>query len=345
MKVLVLNDLFHSWSGSEVVALEVAEHFNATTSSFYVSEPILSALPNWCPLEDIDLSEFDLVWAQQHTILPLLDRLKSGDPRPYIVMVSLSPYEPNEQLPLSIMNCYGDLIFANSEETANNLNSDALIFKNAAPSAFHFVREPTSLKRILVVSNHIPPELKGALSKLKRNGITVCVIGLGHDFRRITAQDIQTADLVITIGKSVRYALASGTPVYLYDRFGGDGYLDENNYALNEEYNFSGRPNNRRLTASELVSEIISGFDWRVLPAQPKLGKVLDSIRPTSNPFKRHPDLKSSAAMATALGQWLIATRELLACERGSWAWVLKSFWKKLARTPREIRNSLIGRF
>ena len=114
MKVLVLNDLFHSWSGSEVVALEVAEHFNAVTSSFYVSEPMLSELPSWRPLEDINLSEFDLVWAQQHTILPLLDRLKPDDPRPHIVMVSLSPYEPNEQLPLSIMKHYGDLIFANS---------------------------------------------------------------------------------------------------------------------------------------------------------------------------------------------------------------------------------------
>jgi hypothetical protein len=65
---------------------------------------------------------------------------------------------------------------------------------------------------------------------------------IGSEKPAITSAELlDHYDCVISIGKTVQYCLVQGIPVFLYDRFGGPGYLNESNYELAEYYNFSGR--------------------------------------------------------------------------------------------------------
>ena len=98
------------------------------------------------------------------------------------------------------------------------------------------------------------------MRRIERLGIAIRVIGRGGDFRLLRPSDLRAADAVVTIGKTVPYAIASGTPVYMYDRFGGDGWLTRRNFGTSLEHNFSGRPAQRRLTEIEIADEVLSGF-------------------------------------------------------------------------------------
>jgi hypothetical protein len=72
--------------------------------------------------------------------------------------------------------------------------------------------------------------------------------------------DLSAVDAIVTIGKSVPYAIAAAKPVYMYDRFGGDGWLTRGNFAVSLDHNFSGRPAQRRLSSGEIAREIVAGF-------------------------------------------------------------------------------------
>lgn len=306
MRVLVLNDFLADWTGSEIVALEVAEHFRATTSSFWCAEPVRCALDDWRPLETIDLAEFDLVWAQQHAIFPLLERMAEGSRRPAIAWASLSPYDVMDDVPATILGAYADEVVCNSRETAAARGASSF-FDNAAPDSFHFDRPERPLRNILFISNNQPPEVLEAERLLRARGYDTRFLGRGHEFKRLEPVDLAWADCAVTIGKTVRYALASALPVFVYDRFGGDGYLTPDNYAANEAHNFSGRPACRKLSAEELADAIVTGHRSRRPPAQPRLGDFLDGLaaRLAPSPFARHPDLAGMAAMSSALGSWL----------------------------------------
>ena len=72
---------------------------------------------------------------------------------------------------------------------------------------------------------------------------------------------ISKYDLVITIGKTVQYCLVLGQPVYIYDHFGGCGFLDEKNLKSAKEYNFSGREKVNNKTPSQIVDEILTQYN------------------------------------------------------------------------------------
>jgi len=57
----------------------------------------------------------------------------------------------------------------------------------------------------------------------------------------------------------VQYCLLSQTPVYVYDHFGGPGYLTDENYTMAKHYNFSGRGFTKK-TDRQIVKEIKADF-------------------------------------------------------------------------------------
>ncbi|GGF33085.1 hypothetical protein GCM10011399_27740 [Subtercola lobariae] len=142
-----------------------------------------------------------------------------------------------------------------------------LVFGNPAPDEF-YVDQPErrgSLRRILVVSNHVPPELLEALDLLQRGDEQIEVEYLGAVSGRETVQkiaepsDFDGFDAVVTIGKTVQYALVRGVPVFCYDRFGGPGWLSAENFAEARAANFSGRGFGS-LTSAEIVEALTRGF-------------------------------------------------------------------------------------
>ena len=88
-----------------------------------------------------------------------------------------------------------------------------------------------------MVSNHPPKELQEAMSLLSARGYQVDMLidAIGSEKPAITSAELlDHYDCVISIGKTVQYCLVQGIPVFLYDRFGGPGYLNESNYELAE---------------------------------------------------------------------------------------------------------------
>ena len=107
-----------------------------------------------------------------------------------------------------------------------------------------------------MVSNHLPEEVVEALDLLKQSGVQVKRIGLPEASRRLTPSDIDEADAVMTIGKTVQYAFRSGCPVYIYDHFFGPGWLTPTNCESAEYFNFSGRCTPVRKSAQQLFGEL-----------------------------------------------------------------------------------------
>lgn len=180
-------------------------------------------------------------------------------------------------------NALGDLTIANSELTAERLAETGVrhrihTFYNAAPAEFFFTRDSykEAPENILVITNHRDESLLGAVEILRKS-LTVKPVGNHGGILRksfmvkhvgihgsgnalVTPRHIREADLVVTIGKSAQYALASRTPLYIYDQFGGPGYLDGKNYPSAFRHSFTGRCCERRLTSSEIVDEITRGY-------------------------------------------------------------------------------------
>lgn len=346
MKVLVCTALFHEWTGSEIVALETVEHFRgeghdvvvaAETAGSPLSQ-VAAALG--CDVVDpvgLDPEPFDLIWAQHHVLVGVVGRAlrdRESVSLPLAASVHLSPYEPLECPLLSFTELIGAELWANSIETAERIESRSgslrapvRVFHNAAPAPFW--AEPREravpLRRLLVVSNHPPPELLDAVALLEReHGVEVRRLGMDAEFRRLTPEDLAWADGVVSIGKTAVHALAAKCPAYIYDRFGGDGWLSAERLAFESENNFSGRPRRRTLAADMLAREIFHGhpeavaFSNSPLPpdfaARFRLAPMLDALaararsdgrRTVTRGDWRTSGLDGAAEMATILGRFM----------------------------------------
>jgi hypothetical protein len=282
MRVLVLTNHFAAYCGSEIVALEVAQWFraqgdNVTLGANYIAEPIQSWADGvaLCEApEELAFSEYDLIWCQ-HDMLGQLppaafERAAAQGRAPHVAMISLSPFEPYEQVDARLTRALSAEVIVNSVETGREVlrqagrqiaGSRVRPFYNAAPLAFSAPPSPPGpLKSVVLISNHAPPEATKALAMLADQGVSTRHIGVGHDYRLVQPADIAGADAVISIGKSVAYAIAQRKPVYMYDHFGGDGWLTPENFVHSQTHNFSGRPSRNKRTADAIVREIQDGY-------------------------------------------------------------------------------------
>lgn len=276
MNILLLTNHLKDLGGSEVQILELYEYFkknNYHTKVFanYTGLPIIDFFEKediFNNIDEIDLNQFDLVWSQ-HCVFPLLFKNKVYDNLSLkLISVHLSPYEMLELSSLAYMSQLDVTYVANSPETKDkllefNVPEDKIIISyNPAPDAFLQTNHSTSVQKILVVSNHYPNEIVQASDILRKNGLTVDFIG-GLNAKRITPEIISAYDVIVTIGKTVQYALLSQKPVYCYDHFGGCGYLTEENFEKAKYYNFSGRGFEKK-SAETITHEIINNHRYDI---------------------------------------------------------------------------------
>lgn len=281
MRVLVLTNHFAEFAGSEVVALEVARWFagcgdDVVLAANLVRAPMSSEaadLTLTTDFEGLALETFDLIWCQ-HDLLTLApwsafeNAARSGS-FPHTVLASLSPFEPYEHVDGVLANALLADVYANSEETAAEIKRRnprlrrVRVFHNAAPPEFWNPDQSPAqdvLRSVLSISNHPPAELTAALAILRSRGIATREMGLHQDYARVRPEDLGAADAVVSIGKTAVYALSRSRPLYMYDGFGGDGWLGRDNFQHSAFHNFSGRPRCRRLSAEEIASELVEGY-------------------------------------------------------------------------------------
>lgn len=221
------------------------------------------------PYEEL-LIDHDLIWIQQNCLPPsLIDALEHGVTA-HIIWNHMSG-AVHEELPMfaDIEQRLADSILANAPEIRDIIVPFGLpsrkinIFPNPAPDYFYkdvLTKASSECAAILVVSNHPPTEIVELAQALHDKNVQVDYVGDTAQIARITPNYLQRYDAVISIGKTVQYALLSGVPVYEYDHFGGAGYITPANIEQEAYYNFSGRATRQVKTVDTIAAEIIDGY-------------------------------------------------------------------------------------
>lgn len=277
MKIAIITHDFTGFTGSEIVALEIANYFAAKDNQVTIraernSEALRPHLHTKVEIAQkrINIVDYDLVWSQHgHFSLNTfdLDRLKNWNG--IFISVHLSGYTPAETYHYPFASRYASSCVFNcskSMEILRNIsppNGKSFNLKNAAPKAFHKPPQKLvkKLRKLLVVSNHVPHELLNALKIADEYGIQIKHLGRAGDYRLINTDDLDNSDAVISIGKTVQYSLCSAKPVYCYDHFGGPGWLMPDNFKEAEHHNFSGRCHQEKKTPNEILLELTEGFE------------------------------------------------------------------------------------
>ena len=274
-KILLTNFSITNYTGSEIDTISIAEIFlkKGYMVDIFTLEygmPLINIIDkniNVYDCENIDkLSDFyDIIWAHHFPLLDYLlffKKIKSN----YVHYVSLSSYTPYESLPYYYKNL--SLVSTISEESLNELKSNNFdisninIFPNyCTKDYFETKKELGKLKKICIVSNHIPNEILEFTEIARKNNFMVDIYGMGYKYQLIDKNILKKYDLIISIGKTVNYALALGIPVYCYDRFGGDLYINEKNINNSFKYNFSGRYLHKKLTGIEIYDDIVNNYN------------------------------------------------------------------------------------
>ncbi len=285
-RLLITTNHLRDFAGSEIVTLELVELF--LSKEWFVDvythdlgSPVLDELekiPSWgrlrilvAALDELFDEHYDLIWIQ-HSIVPegLIRRLQADGLDAPMIWHHMSSFLDVE-LPrhAQIENSLARLSMGMSVPTVERLEQFGIdpdhivLFDNPAPDSFGDFddREPSSdLRSVLVVSNHPPEELREAGRLLEKQGIRVEVLGNSDTRARVTADLLAPYDAVVTIGKTVPYGLSMGIPCYVYDHFGGPGWLSEQNYEASASDAFSGRRAQEFRTPATIAAEITGGY-------------------------------------------------------------------------------------
>ena len=265
------NVWLDSYGGSELVTVEVAEELQSQGHEVVIYSPRVSGMYPTVTVTDKkpDPAGFDLLWIHHNLLIHDLGFRKRDSQR--IIFNHMSSYVPTEWPRLaSYENAIADVILANSEETRLVLEGKGLrgvrLFQNPAPRAFEGVGYSRFAKPLLI-SNHPPVEL---------SGVRGTRVGADRPMR-VTPDMMAEASCVVCNGKSVVYALRAGVPVYLYDHFGGCGWLTDANMELAEKHNFSGRPWGRK-TVDDIMAEMSAIPAPMPCADRFRLEKVLEGI-------------------------------------------------------------------
>lgn len=280
MKILFVINQLSALVGGSLVPVEVAEYLHGmghacTIAANYVDEPLAGLVSRQGITVSDDIAalrafDFDLVWLQNHTA-PLLnyELTAQSRARTLFVFTHLSGLTFHENPGTVYEPLLADVTICNSENLKNHLTQlgipphGIVVYPNPAPACFRRVdREagPARLKMVKLISNHAPKEAVDALALVAGHGIRTRHIGKDGVYVRVTPEAVQRSSVVVSIGKSVQYAIASGIPPYIYDRWGGPGYLTSENFEQVAKANFSGRCTFRRIDARQMAEEIVEGF-------------------------------------------------------------------------------------
>ena len=286
--VLLTQRSLHGFGGSEVLVLELSEFFAergcrvlvlaGTMDAGFVRDnlthPLITVMQAHAQEVDDELRtrQPGFAWIQ-HNVVPAA--LLRGEITPHTVFAHLSPLAYAEK-PLihRLEAALASAVVFPSPGTRDTLveelfhdgvDADLMhVFPNPAPDAFAEVAPVADAgrRRLLVVSNHLPDDLRQAVEMLG-DDVEVRHIGIDPGNRdervRVTPEVLADHDAVVTIGKTVQYSMLAGRPVFCYDHFGGPGWLNADNLDQAAYRTFSGRGFSRR-KAAVLAAEIWDGW-------------------------------------------------------------------------------------
>ena len=289
MNILFTGFYFDGYHGSMLHICEIAKYLSSKGHKCYcASLSITEEIKQYTKSNELDLYhvmelpidiEYDIVWTYHYPLFPyLLDR---GLKYKKVHIGCLSSFVSFEVPAIFYQNTA--LITSMSEETKEKLVSnydieekDIYVLKNLLPDIFIQSLPPRSgnilPQNIAIISNHPPKELVDLPNFLP--DIKIDFYGRNsNNYQPITPEILSKYDIIISIGKTVQYALGMGIPIYNYDHFGGSGYITLANIDKEEYHNYSGRSFHRQISSEEIEKEILDGYSKAVEQA-PKLREI-----------------------------------------------------------------------
>jgi len=277
MNILMTGYYFDGYHGSMMHLCEISEYLVKKNCSVdIVSVQVTEEIKEYVESQGINLYTVDSFDAEKiydyalcyhYPILPSL--LEKGIDIKKIIFGSLSGFVALES-PSMLIN--SDLILQVHSQSLKeefirkyNFNEKQIyVMPNLVPDKYFSIpqKKLSKLQKVAVVSNHVPEEIREVKTILKQKSILVDFYGMADKYIPLSPSILKEYDCIITIGKTVQYALALGIPVYNYDHFGGSGYITIENLEEEEFYNFSGRSSFRKLDAEQIVEEVVNRFHY-----------------------------------------------------------------------------------
>ena len=282
-RVLITQSALRLLAGSEIVTFELASYFqknniDITVFTWYYSDPIKKEFEKnkiHVITDETDKAldkPFDLVWIN-HQVLPesIIKKINKTSSTYYLFnhMSSLDSLYLEQPYVYGLESQIGTAsLFVSDESMSFNkkkygdIFNNRSVFPNMSPEKFlKSVTKLSASKKILIVSNHPPEEIKNAKPLLEKAGFIVESIGQTNTkYSLITPKILKQYCCVITIGKTVQYCLTLNIPVYIYDHFGGCGFLNNKNYEKAKNHNFSGRGFDKK-DPRQITKEILEGIN------------------------------------------------------------------------------------
>lgn len=285
--ILITNFSIQDYAGAEINCLSLATLLtkmgaNVEIATFNYAYPIREEYEKEeikvtnILLEKLNRTVYDLIWGH-HTVV--LDYIiwELNITAPKIVYSSLSPFEALEAPPLYANEL--SLCLVNSPETKTQILMENVIpqkiqvfpnyvFYNMLEKQNNYLYGKFP-ERIAIVSNHLAPEISGLVEMLQARKISVDIFGKGYNQVMVTDSTLLQYDLIVTIGKTVQYAMALKIPVFCYDIHGGPGFLNNKNVEQAFYYNFSGRGEFCKHTSAELLEDILENYEYNLQFLEP----------------------------------------------------------------------------
>lgn len=265
-----------SRTGSELHTLEMAQQLMAhgyevtcftLLSAYPLIDDFLEAGVRVVTFEQADTlgDHYDLFFAQHHLVSDYVwNCLDISFDR--VVVSVLGAASEHELLPTFIASA--DLAVFVSQECLDAYAGElprglaTMVLPNYASRAFFELeprKRPQDIERIAVISNHTPPEVRG-LRDVVPAGVDITYFGYESLSVPITPQLLDSFDVVISIDRTAQLCMATNTPFYCYDVFGGPGWLGLTSLKVHAQRNFSGRSDPTKRTAQELWADLEGGY-------------------------------------------------------------------------------------
>ena len=169
----------------------------------------------------------------------------------------------DHQLPVQLPGVV-DVIVANSDRFAARIRSLALdvpIVRLREPIDTDSFTPghplPERPRRALILSNYLTGErARALLTAWEEAGIECTHIGVPATVDHDPRSAIADADIVVAKARAALEGMTAGRAVYVYDQFGGDGWVTPDNYPAFEADNFAGLSGDRPRTPGDLRADL-----------------------------------------------------------------------------------------
>jgi hypothetical protein len=183
-------------------------------------------------------------------------------------------------------------------------------------------------RRAVILGNY-PDRIQAVRDAWERRGIEVSQVG-GSQQRFDIAAALENADIVVGKSRAAIDAMACGRAVYLYDMFGGDGWVTPDNYAAMEADQFAGLATDRVIGVHEMERDL-DDYD-------PGMGAVNRDLIIQHHDARDHVIDLLDALVAPPKERPSVPLRELSRLTALQWS------WERFARDGQHAQASLHDR-